>query len=102
MRPIITLKLGILLSMLCTASSLADPGTWVAQSNFAQMNVFCQRLYTCETGKAVMFSADMRLVKSPPQTVRGVCVAGSGPAGSCNQCVTNPPAERCEWSVQKK
>jgi hypothetical protein len=33
----------------------------------------------------------------PKQTIVGVCSAGGGPADSCNECLTTPPSDPCEW-----
>jgi hypothetical protein len=81
---------------------LADEGTWVADSEFAQVNVACSRRYICGPGKDVLHSADSKIVSAAPKLIWGVCSAGTGPVDSCNVCNTNPPTEKCEWSLQKK
>jgi hypothetical protein len=49
-----------------------------------------------------LLNADTKIVSTPLKLVWGVCSAGSGPVDSCNVCNTNPPTEKCEWSVQKR
>lgn len=80
----------------------ADSGTWVKQGEFAQINVFCQRLYTCQPTEDIVYSSESKLVVTPPETVRGVCYAGAGAVDSCNQCLTNPPNAVCEWHLEEK
>lgn len=63
----------------CTVC-LADSGTWVKQEEFAQINVFCQRLYICQPNQDLLIGSNSKLVTSPATTVRGVCSAGAGPA----------------------
>lgn len=80
----------------------AEPGRWTANSSFAQINVFCQRLYTCSPASDIVYDAKKKLVVSAPTTVRGVCSAGSGPVDSCNECLTNQPSEACEWHLEDR
>lgn len=80
----------------------AETGRWAANSAFAQINVFCQRLYTCSPAQDILYDSKKKLVVTGPKTVRGVCSAGSGPVDACNECLTNPPNEACEWHLQDK
>src|SRR5450631_2551640 len=81
---------------------LADSGTWVKQEDFAQLNVFCQRLYICRPDQDILIGSGSKLVTTPATTVRGVCSAGSGPTDSCNECLTNPPSQSCEYHIEAK
>jgi hypothetical protein len=83
-------------------SALAEEGVWSADSQFAQVNVACSRRYTCGPGRDILHSGDTKIVSTAPKLVWGVCSVGAGPVDSCNVCNTNPPTEKCEWSLQKK
>lgn len=92
----------MIMGTLFGASSRADDGVWQAASNFAQVNVACTRTYTCGPAKDIMHSADMKVVATDTKLVWGVCSAGQGPVDGCNVCLTNPPKDKCTWSLQKK
>jgi hypothetical protein len=92
--------LGILTSI--TSPAFADAGVWSTSSQFQQINVFCQRVYTCGPSQDILRGADTKLVVTSPKLVSGVCSAGAGPADSCNTCLTNPPTVNCEWHLEKK
>jgi hypothetical protein len=65
----------------------------------------CYRIYRCVSsaeahGQQTMNDpACKRVYHYPParRQVTGVCSAGSGPADSCNVCLTNPPNDPCEY-----
>lgn len=84
------------------SAALADEGIWTTGSQFAQANVACMRTYTCGPAKDIMHSADMKVVSTEPKLVWGVCSAGQGPVDGCNVCLTNPPKDKCIWSLKKK
>ena len=92
----------VLATAFSEATVSAEPGTWLANSQFAQVNVACSRRYTCGPTKDILHSADTKIVSTAPKLVWGVCSAGTGPFDTCNVCNTNPPTDKCEWSVQKK
>ena len=51
-------------------------------------------------GQDVMSDADCKKVYTNPparRLVNGVCSAGGGPVDSCNECLTNPPDDACEY-----
>lgn len=84
--------------MALSDSALADPGTWVPDDSFSQLNAACFRVYKC-TADSIVFDPDhYALVLTPPESSTGVC---SG-FDSCDDCNTNPPAKTCEWSVVPK
>lgn len=80
--------------------SRADPGTWMPQRDFGQVNAACFRVYKCNTGQDQLIRGDQHIVHTGDQTVWGVCSAGDGAVDSCNDCLTNPPTTSCEWSIQ--
>ena len=55
----------------------AEEGTWIADENFAQVNVACSRVYTCVTGQDILHSDDTKVVTSGKKLVWGVCSADS-------------------------
>jgi hypothetical protein len=82
--------------------AFAESGVWVADEQFAQINVACKRLYRCTTGQDILHDSNTVVRVTPPESVWGVCSAGGGPADSCNECLTNPPTTLCEWHVVPK
>jgi hypothetical protein len=82
-------------------------GEWVAQQVVPGEGVLpiCSRWYACEDynvahGQDVMSDADCKKVYTNPparRLVNGVCSAGGGPVDSCNECLTNPPDDVCEY-----
>jgi hypothetical protein len=88
--------------ILTASSATADIGTWVANSDFAQINVFCTRVYKCVPAEDILHSSDSKVVTTDPVLVRGVCSAGDGPADGCNVCLTNNPTSACEWHLEPK
>ena len=101
-------QIAALLAVLATTAVVAfaqatkkEPGKWVARE-FAQVNVFCMQSWTCETGKNLLISADMKVVTVKAQPTKGVCNAAGGPTDSCNLCAANPPTTPCEYWLEKK
>jgi hypothetical protein len=80
----------------------AESGQWIADSQFAQVNVACSRVYYCKPGQDILHSADTKVVTTPNKLVWGVCSAGDGPVDSCNVCLTTSPGEPCQWHVAPK
>ena len=91
----------IVLSVFVVFSSIswAEDGVWTTDDSFAQINVFCTRMYKCVPGVDVLHGSDTKIISTPPKIVQGVCSAGGGPADSCNDCLTNPPSDKCEWHL---
>ncbi len=84
----------------------ADDGIWSPSSTITQINLACGRMYVCTPPLSVTYRANQKIVSTPPRMIFGVCSAWderseSGRADSCNICVTNPPADRCEWHIEK-
>jgi hypothetical protein len=84
------------------AEACAEEGVWTPNDDFAQINVFCTRVYKCGPSTDIVYGGDKKLVFSSPKLVQGVCSASGGAADSCNECLTNPPQEICEWHLQAK
>ncbi len=96
--------LAITLSLFFVASFKAaakEPGIWVKQKNFAQVNVACVQTYTCHPKEDVLHPDDVYVAVSKPELITGVCSAAGGPAGSCNECLTTPPKTSCVWELRK-
>jgi len=76
-------------------------GVWAAEREFyvPPVPLACSRVYTCGPAQTTMSSAEYRRVYHypPKQTIVGVCSAARGAADSCNECLTNPPSDPCEW-----
>jgi hypothetical protein len=88
------------LVLFASSPALAEPGTWVPQENFAQVNVLCFRFYVCTAPRTVMFDpTKYRLSATPAQSVRGICTHAVGIDGGCDECNTNPPAQPCDVQV---
>jgi hypothetical protein len=85
---------------MCTPG-LGETGIWSSTDITAQVNVACTRVYTCGPAEDIMHSADQKIVATPRKLVWGVCSAGTGPPDSCNDCLTNPPTDQCEWYSEK-
>ena len=81
---------------------LAEDGVWTPEDSFAQVNVFCTRVYTCGPVEDILHSEDTQVVSTPRKLVQGVCSAGGGAADSYNECLTNPPQDRCEWHLMPR
>lgn len=98
------LKLIILISITGATATAAfsEEGVWTPDDTFAQVNVFCTRVYKCGPASDIVYGGDKKLVSSSPTLVKGVCSAAGGAADSCNECLTNPPKEKCEWHLEKK
>lgn len=92
----------ILLTAGVAMSAHGEDGTWSPTDTTAQVNVACTRVYTCGPNQDVMYGGNKRLVATPNKLVWGVCSAGSGPVDSCNVCLTNPPAEKCQWHLEDR
>ena len=92
----------VVVSTLTSGSAQAESGVWSATNITAQVNVACTRVYTCGPAESVMYGSDKKLVSTSSQIVWGVCTTGSGPADSCNACLTNAPVSRCEWHLENK
>lgn len=90
------------LLFLAARVSGAENGVWTPEPNFAQVNVACSRVYRCAPATDVLHSADTKVVSTSPKLVWGVCSASGGAVDSCNTCLTNPPADRCEWHTEPK
>jgi hypothetical protein len=99
MKPIV-LSITLFITSLVPSGVIAEEGIWVPESNFAQVNVACIRTYTCTPKTDVMYGGEKKLVHSEPRLVTGVCNVGGGPADSCNECMTTPPSETCEWHLE--
>jgi hypothetical protein len=80
-------------------AAIAEEGVWTTENTFAQFNVFCTRVYTCVPASDILHGSDTKVIVTSPKSVRGVCSAGDGPVDSCNDCLTNPPEEKCEWHL---
>lgn len=80
-------------------AAVAEDGVWVTEDSFAQVNAYCTRVYKCAPSRDVLHGSDTRLVLSSPKLVTGVCSAGGGAVDSCNECLTNPPTDKCEWHL---
>jgi len=89
-------------AFVAAAAAADDPGIWVPDDNFAQLNVFCSRVYRCTAGHPLMHSAETQVVFTPNELVTGVCSVAGGPADSCNVCLTNPPPVPCVYRLEKK
>jgi hypothetical protein len=87
---------------LVAAGVAADEGTWRPEEPFAQVNVFCTRVYSCGPTYDILHSGETKVISTSPKAVPGVCSAGVGPADSCNECLTNPPPDKCEWHLGPK
>jgi hypothetical protein len=89
-----------------TAVAWAETGVWTPDRNFVSTELMlgaCSRVYRCGPAGAVWHSADQRVVSPPPKTVIGVCsTGGGGPIDSCSVCLTNPPNDPCEWSLERR
>ena len=86
-------------------------GEWLAQEivptpgGELMPSLPCYRMYACVSyneahGQQTMGNADCeRIYTNPParRKVSGVCSAAGGPADSCNECLTNPPDDACEY-----
>src|ERR1700690_2061171 len=94
-------KLSILVLLLSVSLSAADEGTWIEEDHFAQVNLACIRVYNC-TAPSLIFSSNKKLVLTSPKVRIGVCIAGGGPADSCNHCFTSPPVQKCEYHLENK
>ena len=84
------------------SQAVADSGVWVGVGEFAQINVFCTRVYRCGPSEDVLYDGSMKIEATPPELVNGVCSAGDGPVDSCNLCLTNQPAKECTWKLVPK
>jgi hypothetical protein len=85
---------------------IAEDGTWTPSSNIIQIDKACTRFYTCTPPLSVIYKPNQKIVSTYPRMVFGVCSAGDGPGergrvGSCTVCLTTPPADRCEWHIEK-
>jgi hypothetical protein len=94
--------LSVSLWFMSAVSAVAEIGDWTTEETFAQANVACFRVYKCGPNEDVMYGGDKKIVASTPRTVWGICSAAGGPPDSCNECLTNPPADACEWHLQTK
>jgi hypothetical protein len=94
--------IGILLTPFSTMSLRAEDGVWSPTNTVAQVNVACTRVYLCTPGKDILHSSETKVTTTPPKLVFGVCSAGGGPIDSCNDCLTNPPRDKCEWHLEKR
>ena len=86
-------------------------GEWVAQETVPTPlgelipSLPCFRMYACVDynvahGQSVIENADCKKIYTNPparRKVTGVCSAGSGPVDSCNECLTSPPNDACEY-----
>jgi hypothetical protein len=94
------------LGISATGVTAAD-GIWTASSQIVQIDKACMRVYTCTPPlSATTYRTNQKIVSTPLRTVFGVCSAGDGPGergrvGSCSICLTTPPADRCEWRIEK-
>jgi len=85
----------------------ADDGMWTPSSAITQIEQACMRVYTCTPPLSVTtYRTNQKIVSTGSRTVFGVCSAGDSPSerertSSCNICLTTPPAERCEWRIEK-
>jgi hypothetical protein len=88
-------------------------GKWVAEESFETPggpipSLPCFRNYVCVSeneanGQQTMSDpACKRVYHYPPakRHVAGVCSAGGGAADSCNECLTNPPDDPCEYHYE--
>jgi hypothetical protein len=80
-------------------AAFAEDGVWVPEDSFAQINAFCTRVYRCTPPQDILHGSDTKVVSTAPKLLTGVCSAGGGPADSCNECLTNPPTDKCEWHL---
>jgi hypothetical protein len=91
-------------------------GEWLAESDFEKSpggeimpSLPCYRNYVCVSwneahGQQTMGDASCkRIYNNPPakRRVRGVCSAGGGAADSCNECLTNPPDDQCQYHYEQ-
>ena len=114
-----------LLGMSATAV-IADDGFWTADTAFTQVEAACMRQYTCGIPLSVYNGANRAVIATSPRMMFGVCTAGEDsrsasepvdtrskrapfgtrptttPVKSCDICLTNPPADRCEWRIVKR
>jgi hypothetical protein len=102
MRALALSALGIFAITSPIGLAVADEGVWYPEEQFAQVNVACFRAYLCRPGMDILHGPDTKLEVSDPERVWGVCSAGDGPIDSCNHCLTNMPAKKCEWKLVPK
>lgn len=79
-----------------------EPGKWMKNGDFVQINIGCTQRYTCHPKTSVLHSADTYIAVTKPQVETGVCSAGGGAIDSCNVCLVSEPTEPCMWEVRKK
>ena len=90
-----------------TTAVTADDGMWAPSSAITQIEQACMRVYTCTPPLSVTtYRTNQKIVSTTSRTVFGVCSAGDSPSersrvGSCSVCLTTPPADRCEWHIEK-
>src|SRR5262245_15438977 len=101
-RLVLAAAIAVWVAVATTDAAFSEDGVWVPHEDFAQINVFCQRIYECQTGQDLVIPGDKKIEKTSPETVHGVCSAGDGAADSCNVCLTNPPETQCVWQVVPK
>ena len=92
----------LLILYLMASMALAEDGVWTTGDEFAQVNVFCVRVYKCSPAQDILYDESKKLIVSDPESSTGICSAGNGPVDSCNECLTNPPAKPCEWHLEPK
>ncbi|MBA8881093.1 hypothetical protein FHW16_004828 [Phyllobacterium myrsinacearum] len=83
-------------------SLFAEEGVWSPTNVIAQINLGCTRVYTCGPKEDVVHDGAHKVVGNGPKLVIGVCSAGDGPIDSCNDCLTTPPTDACDWHLQPK
>jgi hypothetical protein len=100
--------IGCASALLCvtemTVTALAEPrtqGSWVTGGPHTHINVACFQVWKCDSGP-VLHAPNFRVVTTPNKQTTGVCSAGSGPIDSCNNCVTAPPTEKCEYWLEPR
>jgi hypothetical protein len=88
--------------VLLAGAARAESGKWVADGKFGQINVACAQSWICQPSQTIMYGDDKRLMTTPPESTRGMCMAGDGPVDSCNLCSAPPPQKQCEWRLEKR